>query len=106
MAAGSVFLSAFPFCQNAGEAGFSEVALVLFGSVAVGLLLFTAFSVLTHGPGKAALAASVLMLLVLNFSYVEQAIKLVLPNLKYCHTALVALAAALHIVGRMKRRKI
>lgn len=97
VAAVTAFPAVFLYCQNAEETSFFEVAPFLFGSVAVGLVLFACLAVVTKSSGKAALVTSFFMLLMLNFSYVENAMKLVLPNLKYWHTVPVVVVAALHI---------
>jgi len=55
------------------------------------------FGALTHSAGKAAIIAALFMLILTNFSFLEKAIKHVLPGLKYWHTAPIVLVAGLHI---------
>ena len=76
------------------EAGFSEAAPFLFGIIAVGIVIFTGLAVLMGKPGKIALVTSMFMM---NFSYVEGAMKMGLPDLKYWHTVPIVMASILHI---------
>lgn len=92
------FPAAFLYFQNAAEAGFSEAAPFLFGSVAVGLVIFAALAALTRKPGKSAIIVSLFMMAVLNFSYLENAMKLALPDLKYWHTVPIVLVVMLHVM--------
>lgn len=94
----SAFPAAFLYFQNADQADFSEVSRFLFGSIFVSLLAFSVLATLTHKIGKASLSVSLVMMLILNFFYVEAAIKLALPDLKYWHTSTISVIAVLHIV--------
>ena len=98
VAAVTAFPAVLLCCRNDAEASFSEVAPFLFGNVAVVLVLFAGLAALTKKPGKAVLAASLFIFLMMTFSYVEKVLKLVLPSLKYWHTVPIVVVAALHIV--------
>ena len=93
----TAFPAVFLYCRNAAEASFSEIVPFLVGSMAVGIAILIALVVLIKKPEKAALVTSIFMLLMLNFYYVESAMKLVLPNLKYWHIVPIVVVVMLHI---------
>lgn len=87
---GILFVSAFPalfmYFSNSAEAKFSEILEPLLLFCAMGLVLFLLFTVFTKSPGKSALSAGIFMICFTNFTLIENAIKFVLPDLKYWHT--------------------
>lgn len=93
----SAFPAVFLYCQNADEADFSEVLPILLIFLGTGIILLLLASVLTRSVEKSAFIVSLFMLLLTNFGFIENAMKLVFPKLKYWHTVPIALVFGLHI---------
>lgn len=87
---GVVFISAFPvvflYCNNAGEADVSDALQPLLVFCALGLAVFLAFLLFTKSPGKSSIISGLFMLAFSNFSFLENGLKMVFPNLHYWHT--------------------
>ncbi len=99
----SVFPAVFLYCQNADEADFSEIVPALLVCAGVGLLLLALATVVTRSPVKAAIITALLMMLTENFTFIENAIKTLLPSLHYWHTVPIVLVVALHIAWAVHR---
>jgi len=93
----AIFPAVFLFCQNADEAGFSEIvpAIVIFAFI--GLLVFFLSLLITRSAVHSSIIASILILILTNFIMLEDLLKLFWPNLKYWHTVSIILVLGLHI---------
>ncbi len=98
---GVILVSAFPavflYCQNADEAGFEEIAPILLAFVGMGIALFLVFSVPTRSFEKACIFASLLALVLINFTFIEDVLKRLFPALKYWHTVPIIIVVCLHV---------
>lgn len=83
------FVSSFPaiflYCQNADEAGFSEIVPVILLFSGIDAALFLIFSISTKSIEKSSIITSFFMLIITNFSFVENIIRNMFPKLKYWH---------------------
>lgn len=82
----SIFPSLFIFCNNAEEVGFVEIIPVMLGTVAVGCVAYGAIYLVVKNANKAGLIATISVLILSNFSFVETALKTVAPFLYYWQT--------------------
>ncbi len=94
----AVYPLLFLYFQNANEARFSEIAaaLAIFAGVA-SALYFLCLAIL-RSPVKGAVAATLLVLVMENFSLLESALKLLFPSMRYWHTAPVIMVITLHLI--------
>lgn len=101
-----VFPPVFLYSRNAGEAAFSEILSALLIFCGVGIVMFVlcwivmrfVLSVpMKQAVTKAAIIASLFMLVVLNYSLIEKAVCMLLPNAKYWHIVPVLLVVWLHV---------
>ena len=99
----SAFPALFLYCQNADEVAFSECVPVLLIFLLTGLVLWCLSLAVTRSPDKAAVAAAVLVLVLTNFTFLENGLKFVFPRLKYWHTAPILIVAALHLIWAICR---
>lgn len=96
-----LFVAAFPavfmYCHNADEAKFSEIVPALLAFMAFGMLLLAIFSFIYHSVSKGALVAILFLITFLNFSMLEDGMRMVFRSLRYWHTLPILLAIVLHI---------
>lgn len=98
VAATAAYPAIFLYCRNADEANFSEILPALLICLGAGFVLFAICFAFTRSAEKASISASLLLLVLLNFSFLEKGLKAILPTLKYWHTLPIILAVALHII--------
>lgn len=92
------FPAAFLYLQNADEAVFREILPALLAFNGVGYALMVVFGILTRSISKGAIAASIFTLVLTNFTFLENALKLLFPELKYWHTVTIVIVLTLHII--------
>ena len=94
----SLFPGFFMYFYNAGTASlrdFIEISIIIAG---VSIAIFALSFLLIQKIGKAALITNTLMIFLLYFAYIEEAMVSVFPMLYYWHIALICLFIFIHIV--------
>lgn len=87
----------FLYFQNADEARFSEAVSPLFIFIAVGVILFTTVFFFIKCVSKAAIITNSFMLVLLNYSLLENGINKIFPDLRYWHVLPIFLFILFHI---------
>jgi len=97
----SVVVAAFPalflYFQNADEANLSEIAFPLLVFVATAVLIFIIFLPITKCAPKAAVIASLFMVVLLNYAFFEDLIQGLFLELYYWHILPIILFILAHI---------
>lgn len=93
----SIFPAVFLYCQNADEAGFGEILPSVLLFAGIGMAFFILFCFVTHSANKAGIAASLFILIVTNFAFLEALLKLIFPRIKYWHVLPLLFVIGLHI---------
>ena len=93
----SAFPALFMYFQNADEAKFIEVLSPLLLFIFIGVILFIAFLFISKSTFKSAIIATIFMLILLNYSLLEQVVQKILPNLRYWHILPILLFVVAHI---------
>lgn len=96
-----IAISAFPvfflYFQNVDEASFSEVIKPLLIFIAIGLLFFIFFLMISRSAAKSAIAANLFALVLLNYSLLEDGVQRAIPALRYWHILPIFLFILAHI---------
>lgn len=103
--AAAAFSPLFIYFQNAGEAHFQEIVPTMLTFMAIGAVLFVLFFLWTKNLAKAGLIATVFLLVLLNYAYVERGIQAIFHSLRYWHILPILLVLLLHI-GWLVRKKL
>ncbi len=94
----AVYPAIFLYFQNADETKFSEVVIPLLIFIAVGLILFTTMFLFIKCANKAAIITNLFMLMLLNYSLLENGINKIFPDLRYWHVLPIFLFILSHLV--------
>ena len=99
----ATFPAVFMYCQNADEAKFSEIVPVLLTFMVIGLLAFVVLRIILRSTSKAAIVSFLFLLVFLNFSIIEDGMKILLPSLRYWHSVPLVIVIILHIAYLINR---
>lgn len=100
----SIFPAVFLYCRNAEEADFPEIIPALLLFAAAGVVLFALASLLTKGACEvSALIATVMVLILTNFSLIEAGLTRFISGLKYWHTVPLMIVLGLHAAYLIRR---
>ena len=94
----AAFPTIFLYCRNADQADFYEIVPALLLFCGMGLFLLLCSLIVTRSSEKAVISATILTLVMTNFSFLESLLKLPFPYIKYWHAMPIILVIALHIV--------
>ena len=94
----AAFPAIFLYCRNADQADFYEIVPALLLFCGMGLFLLLCSLIVTRSSEKAVISATILTLVMTNFSFLESLLKLPFPYIKYWHAMPIILVIALHIV--------
>lgn len=93
----SVYPAVFLYCRNADEAGLIELIPGLLASLGIGLFVLFFISIISRSVEKAAFITIVFMVAFLNYTYVEKAVNILFPALRYWHIVTITLVVWLHL---------
>jgi len=93
----SLFPLLFLYFQNANEAAFVEVFPPVPIVIGLATVIFTVFLLITKNAPKAAIVTSLLMMLLLNYAYLEKGVRYILSGLRYWHILPIFLFVFAHI---------
>ena len=81
----AAFPAIFLYCRNADQADFYEIVPALLLFCGMGLFLLLCSLIVTRSSEKAVISATILTLVMTNFSFLESLLKLPFPYIKYWH---------------------
>ena len=93
----AIFPSIFLYGNNSNEASIQDVLFPMLLFVAVALVLFVIFIIVSRNPYKSGIVTIIFMLVLENFAALEGILLLIFPNLYYWHTTAIFLFILLHV---------
>ena len=93
----ALFMPVFMYSANCAEANLGElvIPMLLFPALAVAMMFL--FFLFTRSLSKAVLISVMMALVLENYSFIEQCIRNVFPQLKYWHVLPICIVVVLHI---------